>query len=359
MSRRMKTAAVLITLCSCVASPSGPGTGGGPGPSGGNATPEAAAVESALTAEEAVEHVTELLGDVGGFVGDGFAGFGAGGGGGGGWQDWLDGGQLPLFEGPAGCTAEVSLMGGEISLASDCTMASGRHVEGSLHVGFGSECGPFGLTVQFDLTTESAPGAGDEVRVVGSIDLTFAEARLYLALGLLEEVHLDAVHATEIGACVVVDLPTRVLAIDGSARHTVDGQQRHGLRIEDLQASLCEHPPYTGDVRMSGPVHNVEVGFERPAPDEARITVVADGARTEVDLPVLRVPGPLCADLPPVPLAIDYASCGGCGHPDPGGPGDDAGGDLPGGGDGDEGDPDADGDADAPLPGGDPDDALD
>jgi len=352
MRGRQHIAAVLITLCGCTASPEGPGVSGGRrgGPGGGSAAPDA--VESALTAEEAVEHVTDLLGDVGGFVGEGFAGFGAGGGGG--WQDWLDGGQLPIFEAPGGCTADISLLGGEVSLASDCTLASGRHVQGSLHVGFGAACAPIGVSVDFDLLVESAPGAGDEVRVSGSVDLSFGDARLYLAVRLSEETHFEAVHATEVGACVVVDLPARLLAIDGSVQHSVDGQERHGLRIEDLQASLCEHPPYTGAVRIHGPVHNVEVAFDRPAPDQALVTVVADGAATEVELPVLKVPGPFCADLPPVPLALDYASCGGCGHPDPAGDG--GADDLdPGDGDG-PGDPD---DADEPLPGGDPDDALD
>ncbi len=91
MRRRQHIGALLITLCACTASSEGPGASGGrrgEGPGGGSAMPDA--VESALTAEEAVEHVTDLLGDVGGFVGEGFAGFGAGGGGGG-WQDFLDG----------------------------------------------------------------------------------------------------------------------------------------------------------------------------------------------------------------------------------------------------------------------------
>lgn len=366
---------ILITLCACTASSTGPvtgGGGGGGGPGGGGAA--AAARESALTAEEATEQMQDLVGDLGGFVGEGFGGLGGGGlggGGGGGFQDWLGGGQLPIFQAPDGCTAEVSLLGGEVSLASDCTLASGRHVEGSLHVGFGAECSAFGLAVDFDLLTESAPGAGDEVMVSGSVELSFGDARLYLAVRFDQEMHLEAVHATEVAACVVVDLPTRVLAIDGSVQHSVDGQERHGLRIEDLQASLCEHPPYTGSVRIHGPTHNAELTFDRPTPDESLITVTTDGDASELDLPVLRLPGPFCADLPPVPLVIDYASCGGCGHPDPGGddddfggPGDDdgpgAGGDpgddpggggLPGGGD--------DPDGQDPLPGGDPDDALD
>lgn len=309
------------------------------------------AAESALTAEEAVEDVTELLGDLGGFVGDGFAGLGAGGGQG--WQDWLDGGGLPAFAPPAGCSMDVSILGGDISFASDCTLPSGRHVQGSFHFGLGAPCGAFGFSLSFDLLVESAPGAGDEVRVSGSVDLSFADQRLYLALELSEETQFEAVHATDIGACVVVDLPTRVLAIDGSVEHSVDGAPRHGLRIDDLQASLCEHPPYTGTVAMHGPTHNLSIEFDRPTADQGRITVDADDTHTEVSLPVLRIPGPFCADLPPVPLVLDYASCGGCGHPAPddgdaGAPGDD---DAPGN--------DGAGDPEAPLPGGDPDDALD
>lgn len=338
MRRRIEIGAVLVALCGCV------DAGGGPTP-----TPAArqAATDSALTAEEAVEEVTDVLGDVGGFVGNGFAGFGAGGGQG--WQDWLDGGGLPAFEPPANCTIDASFLGGDVSIASDCTMPSGRRVEGSLHIGLDTACAPFGFSVAFDLLTESAPGANDEVRVTGSVDLSFADARLYLAVRLSEETRFATVHATDIAACLVVDLPARLLALDGSVVHSVDGQERHALRIQDLQASICEHPPYTGVVQMSGPVHNVTVSFERPSPDEARIAVHADGTTTRVELPVLRLPGPLCADLPPVPLELDYASCGGCGHPDPAPPIDED----------DAGDGAGGADPEAPLPGGDPDDALD
>jgi hypothetical protein len=261
-------------------------------------------------------------------------------------------------------------------------MPSGRHVEGSLQLGFGSDCGPLGLQIEFDLLTESAPGAGDEIWIAGTIQLSFADARLYLSVGLHEEVHLAEVHATDVGACLVIDLPARLLAIDGSALHTVDGEPRHGLRIEDLQSSICEQPPYTGTVEMYGPTHNVQVAFDRTTPDDALLTVVTDDASTEVDLPVLRLPGPLCADLPAVPLEIDYVSCGGCGQPDPGDGdfpggdgspggddpfgGDDPGGDDPGGDDPGGDDPGGDdpGGGDLPgsgddLPGGDPDDAMD
>ena len=346
MRRGIEIGAVLMTLCSCLQAESVPPAGSGPADH-----EQPAAVQSALTAEEAVEEVQDLLGDVGGFVGNGFAGFG---GGGQGWQDWMDFGGLPAFEAPSGCTMDASLLGGEISFASDCTMPSGRHVQGSLHIGLGAPCAPFGFAVNFDLLVESAPGAGDEVHVSGSVNLSFADQRIYLALNLSEEVHLSAVHATDVAACVVVDLPTRILAIDGSVRHSVDGDERHGLRIEDLQASLCEHPPYTGSVRMHGPVHNAQIEFERPGPDEARITVATDGDETHLTLPVLKIPGPFCADLPPVPLALDYASCGGCGHPDPGG---DDGFDDDHGGPGGPGD--GAGDPDPQLPGGDPDDPLD
>ena len=314
--------------------------GSGPEPARG---PE---VESALTAEEAAEDVTELLGDVGGFVGNGFAGLG-GGGGGQGWQDWLGGDALPAFAATEGCSMDVSLLGGDISFASDCTLPSGRHVQGSFHFALGAPCDGFGFSLAFDLLVESSPGAGDEVSVSGSVDLSFADERVYLALELSQEVHLAAVHATDVGACVVVDLPTRILAIDGSVQHSVDGHPRHGLRIEDLQASLCEHPPYSGTVSMFGPVHNVAIEFERPAANEARVTVDADSTHTQVDLPVLKIPGPFCADLPPAPLVLDYASCGGCGHPDLG-----DGGDQGAAGDGAA-------DPEAPLPGGDPDDPLD
>lgn len=317
--------------------------------SGGMPAPTARepAIESALTAEEAVEGVSELLGDVGGFVGDGFAGMG---GGGQGWQDLLDGG-LPAFEPPAGCTMELALPGNEISFASDCTMPSGRHVEGSFYLGFGSSCGAFGLEVSFDLLVESAPGAGDLVRVTGSVNLSFEDRRLYLAIDLSEETHFEHVHATDIGACLVVDLPTRLVAIDGRVQHSVDGNPRHGLRIEDLQASICEHPPYTGTVSIFGPVHNVEIAFDRPSADQGRITVDADDTHTQVDLPVLKVPGPLCADIPEAPLDLDYASCGGCGHPAPDDGADDWAGD-----DDDGAGPEPDDEA---LPGGDPDDPLD
>ena len=42
-----------------------------------------------------------------------------------------------------------------------------------------------------------------------------------------------------------------------------------------------------------------------------------NGNTYETELPVLKAPGPFCYQGVPAPVAFDYETCGGCGHPNP------------------------------------------
>ncbi|GEM_PF-5434303 len=272
-------------------------------------TPKAAATLATLSAAD----TTRLVQDIGDFVGGGFTGSLGGGPGGSG----LGFGTLPLFAAPAGCSAQISIDAAKIELASNCTLLSGRHVHGSLLVGLGGECGLGGLTVDFDLLVESQAGASDEVRVKGHVGLKLGAGALYLAMRLEQESHLGA-HDVEtlVGGCFVLDLPRKLMAMDGTVSLEVDAELIALFRSNDLQQLLCEPLPYTGTIRVQHRDRNVEVIFDRDTPTTGVVTVVTGTSTERVELPIPL--GGLCSGGQiPSPLDIDYASCGGCGNPVP------------------------------------------
>ncbi len=269
--------------------------------------------EAATLATLAAADTAQLVQDLGDFVGGGFAGAL---GGLGGLGD-LGFSTLPLFVAPGGCSAQISFDATQIELASDCTLPSGRHVQGSLFVGLGGECGFGGLTVDFDLLVESQAGAGDEVRVKGHVGLKHGAGALYLATKLEHESHLGG-HDIEtlVGGCFVLDLPRKLMAMDGTVSLEVDAELIALFRVNDLQHLLCEPLPYTGTIRVQHRDRIVEVIFDRETPKTGVVTVVTDAGTVRVELPIPL--GGLCSGGQiPSPLAIDYASCGGCGNPVP------------------------------------------
>jgi hypothetical protein len=293
----------------CVAGEPAPQRPPTPGDDDTAAAPETPA-EAATLAALSAANTAQLVQDLGDFVGGGFTGAG------GGLGD-LGFGALPRFAAPGGCSAQLSIDGREVELAADCTLPSGRHVQGSLLVGLGGECGLGGLSVDFDLLVESQVGAGDEVRVRGHVALKRGVGTLYLATRLEHESHLGERDVeTQVGACVVLDLPRRLVAMDGIVSLRIDAELVALFRVSDLQHLLCEPLPYTGTIHVQHRDRIVEVRFDRETPKTGVVTVVSDAGTVRVELPVPL--GGLCAggQIPP-PLDIDYASCGGCDSPVP------------------------------------------
>jgi len=121
--------------------------------------------EAGTTAAASAADSAQLLADIDEFIGTGFTGLPVAGG-------------APAFSPPVNCTASFSLNQTHVSLESDCTLPSGRHVHGALDIALGGSCGFSGFTVDFDLLVESQPGAGDEVEVTGSVALKHGAGEL-------------------------------------------------------------------------------------------------------------------------------------------------------------------------------------
>jgi hypothetical protein len=268
----------------------------------------ASAQEAATLAATTAVDTAAILQDVSAFIGDGFAGS-------------LGGGAglalVPRFLPPTGCSAQLSFDLTHVALASECTLPSGRHVAGTLRIALGGQCGLGGLTVDFDLLVESQPGAGDELHVKGHVGLAHGGGELWLATSLEKTASLGAHDVTAlVGACVVLDLPERRLAMDGAVSLDVDGARLALFRVSDLQHLLCDTLPYTGTIRAEHDGHAVEVVFDRDTPSTGVVTVTTDLGTTKVELPLPLAQ--LCAGgQVPAPAVIDYATCGGCGHPAP------------------------------------------
>jgi hypothetical protein len=301
----LATSAVTATAACDTGDPASPQRPRTPGEDDAPAAPETPAEAATLAALSAAD-TAQLVQDLGDFVGGGFAGAGG-----------LGFGTLPRFAAPGGCSAQLSIDGTEVALDADCTLPSGRHVQGSLLVGLGGECGVGGLSVDFDLLVESQVGAGDEVRVRGHVALKRGVGTLYLATRLEHASRLGERDVeTLVGACVVLDLPRRLVAMDGTVSLEIDAELVALFRVNDLQHLLCEPLPYTGTIHVQHRDRIVEVHFDRDTPKTGVITVASDAGTVRVELPIPL--GGLCAGSPiPPPLDIDYASCGGCGNPVP------------------------------------------
>ena len=267
-------------------------------------TPPQSAEEAGKTAASSAADSAQLLADIDEFIGAGFSGLPVAGG-------------LPPFLPPANCTANVSFNQTQISLESDCTLPSGRHVHGLLGVQLGGSCGFSGFTVDFDLLVESQPGAGDEVAVNGHIAFKHGAGELWLSTKLEHESHLGGHDvSSNVAGCFMLDLPERRAAFDGVVAVDVDAQRIVLFRVSDLQHMLCEWLPFTGSVYVEHRGAFVEVVFDRDTPKTGVVTVTTPASSTRVKLPVPT--GGWCSGgAIPTPSAIDYQTCGGCGSPVP------------------------------------------
>jgi hypothetical protein len=225
-------------------------------------------------------------------------------------------GQL-TFQAPARCTHQLALGGRRVSLEDDCSTPSGRRLHGSLSIGGG--CAPFGFTVEYHLAIESIPGAGDRLLVDGAVNLGLGHHRMNLATSLEMRAE-DGGHsvAQSIAACTILDLDRSLFAMNGHVTTNVDNRALVELGIDDLETQLCEALPYTGSIHLMDPIDTISVTFDQATPKERRVTVIVDSDRYTVELPD-EVPVRWCSPQTalPVPMTIDYATCGGCTQPAP------------------------------------------
>jgi hypothetical protein len=211
-------------------------------------------------------------------------------------------------------------VGTVVDLDHDITTPGGRRVQGSLSVSLSNACSPFGLEVEYHLLIESDPNSGDMLAVDGSVKLGIGGGALDLSVSLEQLAVVDG-HSIRhsINVCLMLDLPSRHVAMNGHVLASIDDRDHRGVRIEDVRAVLCEPLPYQGSVIVEDPDHEISVVFDSATPDTRSVTVNVDGSTSRTELDV----GPLdqaCDDLfgpNALPATIDYQSCGGCGQPPP------------------------------------------
>jgi hypothetical protein len=228
------------------------------------------------------------------------------------------------FAPPTGCTVTADLLLGKFNFNNDCTLPSGRHFHGSISYVFGpNSCSSFGLRTAVDFALEPGPGQVGEVQVKGDLSLSFQQERLWVSAGL-DFGMVGAQHS--IGSvsnlCHVLDLKEKVFACNGGFNRSIDGQVTRLVAINDVQQSMCELLPYTGEFMVGRNGHIVDVKFSRPESTKSRVDVNgANGAfQLDLQMPVIGLHA-LCS-APQQPLAFDYATCGGCrALPMPPGPG--------------------------------------
>jgi hypothetical protein len=268
--------------------------------------PQSIEEAATLSASRAAE-TTTLVADIDQLVANGFA-------------SWIPGlgvaGGVPAFALPADCSANISLDRTRIELASECTLPSGRHVKGTLVIALGGDCGLAGLTVEFDLLVESAPGANDELATKGKIALKHGGGELWLSTILEHSSHIAHDVEGRAAGCFNLDLPERRAAFDGVVSLDVDSKRVALFRASDLQHMLCEWLPYTGTVHLEHDGSSIDVTFDRDTPTTGVVTVTTAAGTSRVTLPV-PTGGWCTAGVIPPTAAIDYQTCGGCGNPVP------------------------------------------
>lgn len=255
--------------------------------------PETAAKAAALTAQVTVE----LASDVGELVAASFN---------------LRTGLLPSHGMPP--------VGTIVELDHDISTPGGRRVQGSLHVALSNACSPFGLEVDYHLSIESAPNSGDLITVDGRVKIGLGRGNLDLSVSLEQLAAIDGHEIrNSINVCLMIDLLSRHVALDGHVLASVDNQNFRGVRIEDVRSVLCEPLPYQGRVIVEDPRHAISVAFDSSTPETREVTVEVDGSRVHAELDVAPITR-ICNDIfgpNSLPQSIDYASCGGCGQPPP------------------------------------------
>jgi hypothetical protein len=226
-------------------------------------------------------------------------------------------GQDLTFQASATCTHHFQIGAQGVALDGDCSTPSGRRIDGSLAVSLGTGCHPFGLSVEYHLKVESAPGAGDSLLVDGAVNLGLGHRELNLSTTLEMQLRDDG-HAVSqsVAACIILDGTKKLLAMNGHVTTTVDGTTLLNVQVNDLQSQLCETLPYTGTIEVMDPKDDFKVTFSQSSPTERRVTVLADGNTIDAQLPDDE-PVRWCSDSTPAPtpMMIDYASCGGCSQP--------------------------------------------
>lgn len=207
-----------------------------------------------------------------------------------------------------------------VDLDHDLTTPGGRHVQGSLHVALSNACSPFGLEVDYHLLIESDPQSGEMLSIDGTVKLAIGRGTLDLSVSLEQLATADS-HSvqTSVNVCLMLDAPSRHVAMNGHVLVGVDNQDYRGVRIEDVRAVLCEPLPYQGSVIVEDPDHDISVVFDQGSPDTRVVTVQVDGNTSRTELDVQKIVE-VCDDIfgpASLPQTIDYASCGGCGQPPP------------------------------------------
>jgi hypothetical protein len=211
---------------------------------------------------------------------------------------------------PAGCSADISILKGEVEFRNGCSLPSGLGIEGTVSLRLGG-CGFGGITAEVALDLLDPQTVGIGATLDGQLKIRKKDGLVYVSTNHEMSATAAGHTVTQSGqGCYALSPIARQVAVSGSSSLTLPGGGVVTASLENLEGKLCESLPATGTATFSGH-REAELSFERIAADRVEISGSLGGYGFAETIPV-HAWGLCRGGSVPTPMGADLVSCGGC-----------------------------------------------